>query len=160
MGSENLTVPLRMFGGLSRADVNALKELWSPVTFASDLRAFGNHAVGLIDAAGEVAIIEFSVPRFGVVSGNYIYLVHIGVANLVGMKLDVGIDMGADLEQSNIHTSLVTYNFNTAAGEIGLLAIALPALEGPGDLVGVRCFYNIGPVATNIRIVGVIYGWL
>lgn len=158
-GDDVLTLPLRVYGGISRAEL--LKTLWIPVTLASDLRLVGNHAVALIDLAGEYAVMEQKLPIVPWTTLSGAWIEFIGVANIVNMRVQLDIDYAHDNELYNVHTNSVVFQVNTTLNTINSMVITalLPAL-GSNDVLGVRCSYHVGPPATNVYILGLVLGWV
>jgi hypothetical protein len=152
-------MPLREFGGLSRVDLPLT--VWGHVVLASDLLLVGNHSMALIDLAGEFAQIEFMLPETFRLPVLRLCLVYCGVVNQAGMWITIDWDVGRGSQQYNVHTGTVNRQITTVAGQIdGLFmeAFIAPPFE-TNDQIGIRVTYNLGPPASNVRIVGAYLRW-
>lgn len=154
----------RFFGGISRVEV--LKNIFAPVTFGTDLRNIGNHTAALINAAAEVASMEFYIPQnFTTRRGFWISI--IGAAASGGMNFLVDCDVGNYNEQYNAHTYSGVLNVGTVVGQINYIPMPANALWAPAlalentDHVGIKVTHQIadGGDATNCYIVGSYISW-
>lgn len=156
--------PLRVLGGISRAELNALKDRFIPVTRATTLQAIGNHVGALITAPADYALIEWMGPAglFGTVAAADLIL--LGIANVNAMAFDLNMDWGAPSlgELYNVHTYAGTRNVDTLANTLTIHSFLTPlgGNLGLGDILGIRIVYNVGIPATNFYVLGAYIRWV
>jgi len=159
---------VRIYSGATKQDILNLKELWFPVSSASNPTPVlvGEHTVALVDAVGEYAVIEGYIPRsfnsFPSSGGFQIY--YIGVVNAGAMTFDWNWDFGGTGEAYNVHSGTV------AAATVATIVNQINAMPAPitgltntlaaNDVFALQIAYNAAVPATNIRILGAAIRWV
>lgn len=149
---------------ITAAKLNAnvpTREIFIPVTLATEMVKHGSYPSALIDHAGDYGAIVFRIPH-DFTALSFVRIIFISKATAEDMYLNVDAHHGAVGEAYNVHSD-TQWDSNigpVVENQLHLKSISLafsPEELAANDLVGVNVWYDEAPTATNISLLGV---WL